>query len=169
MHACTWAALWERSPRALMLLRRASRMCTWAMKLQIRGTENSCKITAAVHIYCFDITASLMQHPQGLDCILPSRGLKNLKLHFEAETVAWNSTISVSRANTWTRSCQMLQQNKNLLGTDTLQAVNKRITPTVVVERHSIWKNWPHSLSFIPWKGQNSDNDSPKIHFLKIP
>ena len=98
----------------------AWRTCTWATKLQIMVTEDSGKITAAVHIYCFDITVPLMQHPQGLDCILPSRGLKNLQFFFEAETAAWNSMISVSRAGTRTWGCQALQQNQNLLGEDIL-------------------------------------------------
>lgn len=127
MHARTWTCCPQgEKSRALRFLYCAWRMCTWAMKLQIMRIEDSCKITAAVHIYCFDITVPLMQHPQGLDCILPSRGLKNLKLHFDAETVAWNSMIPVSRANTRTRSCQMLQQNKNLLGAGSLQALNNQ-------------------------------------------
>lgn len=162
MHACTCVVLRTRSPRApqvsvpcpevVYLSDEAANHGYW------RLLQNHCSCSHILLWYCSSFDSLWYPAlPQGLDCILPSRGL-NLQLYFEAETVAWNSLISVSRANTRTWSCQMLRQNKNLLGTDR-KAVNKTdLRFHVVVEKHSIRANWPGAMSLYSrkqcWKGQ---------------
>lgn len=67
MHACLHTCHWQgKKSWSFQVSLPCPELYIWAMKLQIMGTEDTCKITAAVHIYCFDIAVPfILWKPSG--------------------------------------------------------------------------------------------------------
>lgn len=108
LHTCDWQGKKSRSSQGSLL---CPELYIWAMKQQIMGTEDTCKITAAVHIYCFDIAVPLILWiPSGLGLHFAFKSaVKSPALLWNRDSGLKQPDLCFQGKNTRTWGCQTLQ------------------------------------------------------------